>query len=213
MPGEQPRVLRTSDGVAIEALARLPRAAGRAVVLCHPHPLYGGTMDNAIILSVARLLRERGGDEVGTLRFNFRGVPRSEGSHDQGRGELLDVSAAVDVVRRDLPESRVSLMGYSFGSWVALRAALEDPGIARLAMVAPAVRMLRYPESAAGRGLAMKIVVGDRDGFVGVDDARGLAQGLGAELQVIDGADHFFVGQRRAVAEAVVSWLLQDEPG
>jgi len=201
-------MLRAADGTAIEAMARLPRSASRAVVICHPHPLYGGSMHNAIVLVMARALRERGGDDVATLRFNFRGVPGSGGAHEEGRGELLDVVAAVDAVRRELPQASVCLAGYSFGSWLALRAALDDDGIERVGLVAPAARIFSYPGLAPGRRLPIHVVVGDRDQFVAADEARALAQRLKATITVMPDADHYFVSQRRAVADAIVPFLL-----
>ena len=210
MPGEQARVLRTIDGLALEARARLPRTATRAVVLCHPHPLYGGTMDNAVIVSVARLLRERGQDAVGTLRFNFRGVPQSEGQHDEGRGEVLDVAAAIDAVRRDLPEASVMLAGYSFGSSMVLRAAVEDRSIERLVLIAPATSLFEHAVTRPQGPSAIGVIVGDSDPLVSVDEAQALAARLNASFRVIAGANHLFVGQRRAVAEAAVGMLLGD---
>jgi uncharacterized protein len=208
LAGEHARILRTADGVEIEAMARLPRAASRAVVLCHPHPLYGGSMHNAIVLVIARALRELGGDDVATLRFNFRGVPGSGGSYDEGRGELLDTMASIDAVRRELPQASVRLFGYSFGSWIALRATLDDNEVERVGLVAPATRIFSYPGLAPGRELPMHIVVGDHDQFVGVDDARALATRLGASITVMKGADHYFVSQRRAVADAIGPFMI-----
>lgn len=208
LAGETPRVLRTTDGLALEGRARLPSTASRAVVLCHPHPLYGGSMHNAIIVVLARAVRESGGDEVGTLRFNYRGVQGSEGTYDKGRGEQRDVLCAIDAVRRDLPEARVCVLGYSFGSWVGLRAAIEHEAVDRVALVAPAARIFEYPMPALPRELPIEIVVGDRDQFVEIDDARALAQRLGARITVLEGADHYFVKQRRAVADAIVPFLV-----
>jgi alpha/beta superfamily hydrolase len=206
--GEVPRALRTVDGLVLEGKARLPATTSRAVVLCHPHPLYGGSMDNAIIVVIARAIRDSAGDEVGTIRFNFRGVQGSEGNYDEGRGEVLDALSAVDAVRRDLPDARISLLGYSFGSWVALRAAFEHEAVERVGLVAPAARMFEYPQQGASRALPIEIVVGDHDEFVHIDDARVLAHRLGASLTVLSGADHAFVRRRREVADAMVPFLI-----
>jgi uncharacterized protein len=208
LAGEQACVLWTTDGLALEGLARLPSTASRAVVLCHPHPLYGGSMHNAIIVVIARALREAGGDEAGTLRFNYRGVQGSEGRYDDGDGEERDVLSAIDAVQRDLPEARVSVIGYSFGSWVGLRAAIAHEAVDRVGLVAPAARIFKYPELASPRALPIEIVVGDHDQFVQVGDARALAERLGARITVIEGADHYFVKQRRVVADAIVPFLL-----
>jgi len=92
--GEDELFFRTDDGVAIEALANLPDAVGRVAVLCHPHPLYGGTMHNAIMVVVAKRLLERGQGQVGWLRLNYRGVGKSEGAYGAGKTEALDARAA-----------------------------------------------------------------------------------------------------------------------
>jgi len=208
LAGEHPRVLRTTDGLALEGLARLPSTASRAVVLCHPHPLYGGCMHNAIIVVVARAVRETAGSDAGTLRFNFRGVQGSEGEHEQGRGEVVDALSAIDTVKRDLPEARVAVLGYSFGSWIALRAAMVHDGVERVGLVAPPTRIFDYSRDGSQRVLPVEVLVGDHDPFVDVDDARSLAKHLGARITILQGADHAFVSSRRAVADAIVPFLL-----
>ena len=189
----------------------MPATATRVVVLCHPHPLYGGTMHNAVILTLARMVAEVGADTTATLRFNFRGVEKSEGSHDQGRGELLDALAAVAHVKRLLPRARITLVGYSFGSWVGLRAAWKDPDIERFALVAPAMRLLDYEGYASEwRPIHAEIAVGDHDQFVEVTDARRLAERIGATLHVIDGADHFFVAHRRLLGRTLLKFIVPE---
>jgi alpha/beta superfamily hydrolase len=198
----------TVDGVSLEALGRFPAGAGRAVVLCHPHPLYGGTMHNALVVTFARVLAERGGEDVATLRFNFRGVEGSDGRHDGGEAELLDVLGAVDALRRELPETRLSLLGYSFGSWVALRAALEHDAVERVALVAPATRLFEsFDPSRPRRSLPVEILCGDRDAFVHVPAARGLAGALGARLHLVEGADHLFLRHRAVAARTLLAFL------
>ncbi len=198
--GEVSFRLDTADGESLEALGRLPSGAHRIVILCHPHPLYGGTMHNAIVVALAKGLAEHDGEEVGTLRFNYRGVEGSSGRYSSGAGEKVDVLSAIDGVRNEMPHADVSLAGYSFGSWVGLRAAWEHPEVNRVALVAPAVRVFRFQEhEECRRPLPAEVLVGDRDEFVSVSAARGLSRYLGAQLHVLDGADHFFVGHRKAV--------------
>lgn len=209
--GEVALRLETADGESLEALGRLPSNARRVVVLCHPHPLYGGTMHNAVIVAMAKALAEVSDDDVGTLRFNFRGVEGSSGRYTAGSGEKLDVIAAVDGLRNEMPNADVSIVGYSFGSWVGLRAAWEHPEVERVALVAPAVRIFRYGEGQeCRRPLPTEVVVGDHDEFVAVHAARNLARYLGAQLHVVDGADHFFVGHRRTVAKMLLPFVAPD---
>ena len=91
-------------GPSLEARMRAPANATRAVVLCHPHPLYGGTMHSAVPLAIAKVLAERGGDRVAHLRFNYRGVGASEGTYAEGRGEIDDARAALRTLRAAAPE-------------------------------------------------------------------------------------------------------------
>ncbi len=211
LAGEQAHWLETSDGQSLEALARLPSGVSRAVVICHPHPLYGGTMHNAVVIALAKALKEAG-DDVGTIRFNFRGVERSSGRYTAGEGEKLDVIAAVDGLRNQMPNAAVSVVGYSFGSWVGLRAAWAHPEVERVALIAPAVRIFRYAEKLeCRRPMPTEVVVGDHDDFVDVPSARKLARYLGAQLHVIKGADHFFVGFRTFVARTLLPFVAPEK--
>ena len=189
----------------------MPSTASRAVILLHPHPLYGGTMHNAVILTLARMVAEQGEAETASLRFNFRGVERSGGMHDHGVGELLDVEAAVRHVRHNLPRARITLGGYSFGSWVGLRAAWKEPDIERVALIAPATRLLDYHGlMSEWRPIHAEIAVGNRDQFVDVTDARRLAERIGATLHVVEGADHFFVAHRRRLAQTLIRFVVPE---
>lgn len=206
--GEEAWTLDTVDGERLEARGRVTATASRVVVLCHPHPLYGGTMHNAVIVALARRLLDGDPAEVSFLRFNFRGVEASSGVHLHGVGEKLDVLAAIDGVLNISPSAQVTVVGYSFGSWVGLRAAWEHPEVQRVALIAPAVRVLNYEEAAeCRRPLPTEVVVGDRDEFVDVTQARTLARSIGARLHVIDGADHFFVGHRRLVTQTILPFI------
>lgn len=112
-------------------------------LLCHPHPLYGGTMHNKVVHRVASTLFARG---VAVLRFNFRGVGKSEGVHDRGRGEMQDALALLDWLRQRHPGAEAWAAGFSFGSWVASRAAATEPAVKRLILVAPPVHTQTFDE-------------------------------------------------------------------
>jgi len=122
---------------AIEAVIELSETAPRAgvAIVCHPHPLQGGTMHNKVVTMVARSLVELG---IATVRFNFRGVGASAGEYDEGRGETDDVLALGQWVRRERPDDALWLAGFSFGSYVALRAA-KRLGVSQLIQIAPPV--------------------------------------------------------------------------
>src|SRR5712664_809024 len=108
-----------------DEIARPPLAA----VVCHPHPLFGGTMHNKVVYQVAKTLHRFG---LPVLRFNFRGAGLSEGTHDEGRGEQDDVSAALDFLAAEYPGAPLLLAGFSFGSWVGLRVGCSDTRVSEL---------------------------------------------------------------------------------
>lgn len=123
---------------AIEALVEVPEPeAARAgtAIICHPHPLHGGSMHNKVVVMLERSLRELG---LRTLRFNFRGVGASEGEYDEGRGETLDLLAVAEWVQRVRPNDALWLAGFSFGSYVALLAARHLP-VRQMISIAPPV--------------------------------------------------------------------------
>ena len=190
---------------SLEARVRAPAGAKRAVVLCHPHPLYGGTMHSAVVLAIAKVLAEKGGEDVAHLRFNYRGVGDSEGRYAEGLGEIQDARAALRALRARVPQAKVSVCGYSFGTFVGLRAAVIEGGVERVTLVAPAVRVFHFvaEDGAAFQG-RLAIFVGDDDEFCDVAEAEELATSLGARLTVFPGADHYFMKSRRKLAEAVV---------
>src|SRR5262249_39199968 len=190
--GEQSFVLAGLPGEpSLEARVQGPETAARAVVLCHPHPLYGGTMHSAVVLAVAKVLAERG---VATLRFNYRGVGASEGAYAKGVGETLDARAAIRELRRRAPDAKLTMCGYSFGTWVGLRAAALEGDVDRVCLIAPAVNIFEFiKEDATSFRGKIAIFVGDNDEFCDVSEAQALAKDLGATLHVFEGADHYFI--------------------
>ncbi|MFQ5778499.1 MAG: alpha/beta hydrolase, partial [Terriglobia bacterium] len=106
-----------------------PARAGLAGLICHPHPLYGGTFHNKVVHHTALALQELG---LPVLRFNFRGAGQSEGKHDKGRGEADDVRAALAHLTGKIPSARIILAGFSFGAWVGLRVGCEDARVEAL---------------------------------------------------------------------------------
>jgi alpha/beta superfamily hydrolase len=211
---EEVRIPGLDGGPTLEARLRLPAAPTRAVVLCHPHPLYGGSMHSAVILAIARLLREKAEERVATLRFNYRGVGASHGAYGEGRGEVEDARAALRFLREKAPSARVTMCGYSFGTFVGLRAAVIESRpepVDKVVLVAPAVRVFSFLRE-DGQDLAGKlfIAVGDNDEFCDVAEAEELTRTLGARLLVIPGADHYFLSSRRKLAEALYPELMNE---
>jgi hypothetical protein len=185
------------DGPAGQIEARVEDAAPggpppRVGVVCHPHPLYGGTMQNKVVHTLARAMQELG---VPTVRFNFRGVGRSAGAYDGGAGELDDVLAACAWARRRWNCEALWLAGFSFGAAVALQAA---PTVAPRALVTVAPPVGRIIVAPVPRPDCPWLVVqGDRDELVDVAQVRRWVAGYAPppELAVLQGAEHFFHGR------------------
>ncbi|MEI7894608.1 MAG: alpha/beta fold hydrolase [Myxococcales bacterium] len=200
VPGESPTTL-VSTGGTLHARVATPHGASRAVVLCHPHPLYGGSMHSPVPLAIARALESLGGGTVGWLRFNFRGVPPSEGTYDQGQGEVDDAVRAIVALRERLPGVPITVVGHSFGSWVGLEAAKADGAVERVVLVAPSTRFFQFAGERPTMPVA--IVLGDQDDYCDVAEGHELARRLGASMEVLEGFDHHFLKSRRVMAEKV----------
>ncbi len=194
-------------GPSLDARAHVPAGATRAVVLCHPHPLYGGSMHSPVPLAIAKTLSDRGRGRVAWARFDFRGVGASEGTYDDGRGEVDDARAVIAWMRARLPGVPLSVAGHSFGSWVGLMAAgAEGEGaVERVLLVAPSVRFFAFDARAEAYRGPKHVFLGDRDEFCDVDEGRALAARLGADLRIFEGFDHHFLKSRRTMAEAAVT--------
>jgi uncharacterized protein len=174
-------------------------------VVCHPHPLYGGTMHNKVVFQTAKALHERG---ASVLRFNFRGVGESEGAHDNGRGEIDDVRAAIEFVSTEFPAKPILVAGFSFGSRVGLDAGCGDARVDRLIGLGLPVDNIDMSFLRACTKPKL-IVQGGSDQF----GSRKTLQALFAampepkQLAIVDGADHFFTGRLEEVAAAIDAWL------
>jgi hypothetical protein len=182
--------------------AQPPRAA---VVIAHPHPLYGGTMHTRAVFQAAKAFCRLG---CAVLRFNFRGVGLSEGRYSDGDGERDDFRAALDFMASRVPGVEIWAAGMSFGAWVAMTVGAADDRVTTL--VGIAVPTLLYDFSPVGRSPKMKILVhGERDELCPL---RGVWEFYGRaaepkELVVIDGADHLFDGHVTEVADALEDLL------
>lgn len=163
-------------------------------------------MHSPVPLAIAKRLSEQDDGRVAWLRFNFRGVGSSEGTYDEGRGELDDARAAIAFVRAAAPSARITVCGHSFGAWVGLRAAAAESGVDRALLVAPSTRFFDFDLDLGTRAATVQrtIFIGDRDEFCSVDDARSLAARLDADIRVFEGFDHHFLKSRRALADAAL---------
>lgn len=205
---------RIIDGPAGPLEARLVPGAGREnaepnapqAVLCHPHPLYGGSMNDAVLDALARPLHQSGYD---VWRFNFRGVGGSAGVHDGQGGEADDIRAVLTAVQAGRDEGAAPLLaGYSFGAAMAWAAAATDR-ISELWLVAPPLSVMAF--EAAPLAVPLQLWLGGRDSYCSEDDARAFARTAAAApdgaVTVLPEADHFFTGALDALSDCAAARL------
>ncbi len=201
------RVTFTSGEATLEGLIFEGTAEPtRGVILCHPHPLYGGNMFNPLVAALANECTSLAGATL--LRFNFRGTGESTGTHD-GEKEWGDVTAAVDFLMKKHPGiGRIDLVGYSFGGWMALVTADNDERVGAVACIAPPVGVFDMSE-AGKRILPLLVVHGERDTFAPLPKIEGWLEGLHKEVKrtVIPGADHFFFAREILIGKTVLKFL------
>jgi len=198
------------DGAAgkLQALLEIPQesAITGCAVVCHPHPLHGGTLQNKVAHTLARSFTGQG---FVALRFNFRGVGESTGEFDEGRGERDDVVAAVEWLTGHYPDLPLWISGFSFGAAMAIQAAVQCAP-AGLVSIAPAISRV------VGAGLQQQqpdwpwlIVQGDQDELIDIEQTIAWVNELdpGPELQVFPATEHFFHGKLVLLREAVGAFI------
>lgn len=180
---------------------REPRAA---VVVCHPHPQFGGTMHNKVVYWMARAFESV---DCSVLRFNFRGVEQSEGSWGEGAGEAEDAVAALDWLHAQHPDAPLWMAGFSFGCYAGLKAARKDARVERLFAVAPAVNLWPF-DFMQGDSRPLTVVAGTADRIVPhAAVAASVRLQPGAKLHTINDAGHFFDEHRKQLAAALLADL------
>jgi uncharacterized protein len=179
------------SNIQLEAQLRAPEGPLRgAVVLCHPHPVYGGTMDNRVVYRTAKAAVEAG---FAALRFNFRGAGKSDGQFDQGIGEKEDVAAALDWLGKQHPDAPLALIGYSFGAWVGLQIACSSPRVQAVVGIGLPLNLFELDYLTEYKKPALYIV-GTQDEFCSQGKLDDLARRLPKTSIVrrVQDADHYF---------------------
>lgn len=207
-PPHAERLRLSGPAGALEALIETPAGLETTPaafgVICHPHPLHGGTMDNKVVWTLARAFQELGAP---TIRFNFRGVGASEGSYDAGPGEVGDALAAIAYGRERWPQAPLWLAGFSFGGVVAIRAAAATRPT-RLVTVAPGITRLDVGDAPPPQ-CPWLIVQGDADEVVPAAAVIAWARTLtpAPQLTVLPGAGHFFHGRINELRDTVLEFM------
>jgi alpha/beta superfamily hydrolase len=198
-----------ADGVELEALWNEPPAPRAAVLLCHPHPLHGGTMRAPLMEGItARLLHH----QFAVLRFNFRGVGSSAGAHESGMGELLDIDAAMAAVRERHPDVQHGIAGWSFGGSTSLVWTADRKERLPWVGVAPPVSSESTPALPDPASLPTgrrTFILGDRDQFVSTEDVCRYAKEALAEVHILPGSDHFFYFREERVGDLIADALIR----
>lgn len=214
MPEERPLWIR-SGSIRLEGALSLSSREGPApaALLCHPHPLYGGDMDNNVVQGLRGGLEKAG---FSVLRFNFRGVGRSEGGYGDGAGERADVQAAIDALASEPGVMTEGLLvaGYSFGAWVGMAVAAADPRVGSLVAVAPPLAL--WPMDDLSECPRPKLAIaGSRDEHCPAALFHEWFEGLPGpkERAVLEGTDHFFRGREAEVGTLAAEFALRHSSG
>ena len=203
------RIIFPSGGLSLEGILAVPEGMGPfpTVIVCHPHPLYGGSMDNNVVDSLSETLTQA---SLVSFKFNFRGVGRSQGESGQGIGEQEDVEAAISFIStvKEVDAKRIGLAGYSAGAGFAFPVGFNDARIKALAAVSPPLPMFDF--DFLKRCLKPKLLIlGSRDSFIPSGEFLEFCQGLPEpkECESIEGADHFWWGYESGLAAKVVAFF------
>jgi uncharacterized protein len=203
----------------LEALLWMPRASQEihlAAVVCHPHPLYQGTMHNKVVYQAAKALDSLG---IPVLRFNFRGVGASEGSYDHGRGEEDDVRTALDYLEAQVSGVPLLAAGFSFGAWVGLRAGCSDPRVTELIGLGLPIDDRKLAFNYLSACTKPKLLIqGENDQYAVRSHFESFVQTFNPEAATatrvvfIPAADHFFTGHLDEMADALRRWMATRHP-
>jgi len=195
-----------AESVQLEAQLREPKEKPRgAVAVCHPHPVYGGTMDNRVVYRAAKAAAKAG---FAALRFNFRGVGRSTGQFDQGIGEREDAAAALCWLEDRYPALDLAVIGYSFGAWVGLEVGNSMPCVKALVGLGIPLNLYDFSYLHSNSKPSLYII-GTDDEFCSRENVDRFADGLAATsaLRRVEGSDHFFAGHIETVENLVAEFF------
>ena len=198
-----------SGRLKLEGVLHMPEGSGPfpAVIVCHPHPLYSGSMDNNVVDAVCAALVQA---SVAAFKFNFRGVGRSQGRYDEGQGEGEDVKNTIGYVSplKELDAACLGLCGYSAGAAFSLPACCNDARIAAIAAISPPLAMFDF-SCIVGCNKPLFLISGSRDDFTPAERFLGFCKNRSntSEHELFEGADHFWQGYESELAEKVAAFF------
>lgn len=193
----------------IELSIFLPEASSeisRIGIICHPHPLFGGTMQNKVVTTLAKTFLTKG---YAAIRFNFRGVGQSEGEYDTGKGEVEDLRAVIQWAKEHYPSASISLAGFSFGSYVAAKLTAENSElIQQLILIAPAVGRFNFDELTSFP-CPIIVVQGEEDEVVAAEVVYAWVKRVSSPIKLIKfpQTTHFFHGKLQELKDSLVDFL------
>lgn len=200
---EEERVFWKNDIFVGEGLWH--RSSGpHGVVICHPHPLMGGSMYNNVVETVRDVFSSC---DYSTLRFNFRGVGKSTGAYDEGRGEMQDILSACKFLK-DQGVETIVLAGYSFGAWVCSRLLAEWNLFSSVILISPPQKYFDFHWSGLMNAVDL-IICGDCDEFCDSDDVKKKAQSIHSKLIILPHADHFYAGQEPLLSQHLRKYIYE----
>lgn len=201
-----------AKGMNFEGIVATPDDVGSSVpgvVICHPHPLFGGNMDNNVVIALSFSLVEQG---FATIRFNFRGVGNSDGEHTKGEKEHEEVLGAFELLKAwpSVDGRKLGLVGYSFGTSVILGSASVQKKAKSIALVSPNIRALTDTPLKKSKTPSF-IITGSRDKLVEAEDLQANLDAFAKppQFEVINGADHFWGGMERQAVGPVAEFFAE----
>jgi alpha/beta superfamily hydrolase len=206
---EKTRVSFPSGGLVLEGILAIPEATEHfpAIIVCHPHPLYGGTMDNNVVSGVCEALTQTG---LISFKFNFRGVGASQGEFGHGIGEQEDMEAAISFIStvKEVDSERIGIAGYSAGAGFALPVGFKDARIKALAAISPPLSMFDF-DFLKSCPKPKLLISGSKDDLIPADHFLQFCQKLNEpkECEIIEEADHFWWGYESRLADEVATFF------
>lgn len=197
---KEEQVFLRNEDIKIEALL-YNADSQKAVIVCHPHPLMGGSMHNNVVETAVRAFAS---ENYATLRFNFRGVGASSGVYDEGKGEAQDIIFACRYLR-DSGYKKIYFAGYSFGAWVGTKVvSTKDKMFYQVIFISPPINHFAF-DFVKLKNRVNLIICGDADNFCDIAAITEKCGKIGAKLEIIKGADHFYWGKEAEIEKIITS--------